>query len=185
MNETLSDRQERLLLELFERESRRVHSVGLRITRDPDLSADAFQETFLRLARWIKTQTESLPQADSLQGLVQVIAERAATDVLRRHIRIVRRETHPSEATGYSSQAQDLNAVIDSERLLRFLTAKERTLLDLAYQHGYSAEEIGLRLRMSPAAIRIMKHRILRRLREITQNATVPHALPEIKHDRM
>ncbi len=186
MNEALSEEQKRLLLELFELESKRVHTVGLRITRNPDLAAEAFQETFLRLARWIKRLNGSLPPADSLHGLVQVMTERAATDALRRHIRTAQRVTQSEKPI--PSEVPDFTGVIELERLLRHLTNTERSLVELAYQYGYSSEETGRKMGMSAAAIRVMKHRILKKLRQVLENAKGgPQGVNRVeeKHDKM
>ncbi len=114
------------------------------------------------------------------------MTERAATDALRRHIRTAQRVTEYEKAI--PSEVPDFTGVIELERLLRHLTNTERSLVELAYQYGYSSEETGRKMGMSAAAIRVMKHRILKKLRQVLENAKGgPQGVNRVeeKHDKM
>jgi RNA polymerase sigma factor (sigma-70 family) len=153
------------LVDVVHNESKRVHAVCYRITNNADWAAEAFQDTFLRLAKWMKAldETKPVPDAQSLGGLVQVLAERAATDVLRRSLRVMAHEDARGSPLPGETGIQDRG--IDFERLLQRLSPREREVLTLAFEKGYSSEEIAQEMKMSAVAVRVIKSRSIHKLR--------------------
>jgi RNA polymerase sigma-70 factor (ECF subfamily) len=156
----------RTLADVVHNESKRVHAVCYRITNNTDWAAEAFQDAFLRLAKWMKAldETKPVPDAQSLGGLMQVLAERAATDVLRRNLRVLAHEEARGSPLPGETGIPDRG--IDFERLLQRLSLRERQVLTLAFEEGYSSEEIANRMNLSAVAVRVMKSRSIRKLRE-------------------
>ena len=73
-----------------------------------------------------------------------------------------------------TSDASDaLNALISEERRARVrlaiadLNDDDRDLLSLLYYEGLDTETTALRLKVTPAALRVRKHRALKRLAEL------------------
>jgi RNA polymerase sigma factor (sigma-70 family) len=160
----LTQRQQSLLTTLVTHYQKKVYSIALRITKDPVLAGEAFQDTFVRVARWIKVKRGAADiTADTVGGLVQVCAERAATDVLRKRIRENRFEQ--AETGQAATISPDLTVQIDVDRLLPLLESREREVLELHYLGGYSSPEIGKLLGVKAGAIRTIKHRALHKLR--------------------
>jgi len=163
-------RKAETLVEVVRRESNRVHAICYRITNNADWAAEAFQDTFLRLARWMKAvpAEDPVPAPEEITGLVLVLAERAATDVLRKHLRVLAHE----EITEIPlvSETPSPEAALDFDRLLERLPERDRRIIELAYVEGYSSEEIGRRMNLSPVAVRVIKSRSINSLREQLKN---------------
>lgn len=172
MSGSRAGRKQKTLVEVVRRESNRVHAVCYRITNNSDWAAEAFQDTFLRLARWMKgiPAGDPVPPPEAITGLVQVLAERAATDVLRKHLRVLAHE----EITDIprAAQAPSPEASLDFDRLLERLPERDRRIIELAYVEGHSSEEIGRLMNLSPVAVRVSKSRIIHMLREHMKNIT-------------
>jgi RNA polymerase sigma factor (sigma-70 family) len=162
--------KQKTLAEVVRRESNRVHAICYRITNNSDWAAEAFQDTFLRLARWMKAIPvgDSVPEPEDIIGLVQVLAERAATDVLRKHLRVLAHE-EIAEAP-WAAKVPSIEAALDFDRLLERLPERDRRIIELAYVEGYSSEEIGRLMNLSPIAVRVAKFRNINMLREYLKN---------------
>src|SRR5258708_36950066 len=163
----LSDRQllERLLAApdaaVFEALVRRhgpmVYRVCWRVLQQAEDTEDAFQATFLLLARKLQTVRKRDSVASWLHGVAQRVAldAKAQTARRRRHEAQVAANSHPGPPE--DTTWRELRTVLDSE--LGRLPEKLRLPLILCYLEGRSQEEAATQLGWS-------KSTLLRRLKE-------------------
>jgi RNA polymerase sigma-70 factor, ECF subfamily len=125
---------------LYDRYSRVVYVVALRVVTDAAAAEDILQEVFLRLWR--------TPQAfDASRGSVAswlaVVARNRAID----HIRKQRPETEPSETivaveTDLENEAARKQAATKARAILAGMPADQRTALEMAFYQGLTHSEI-------------------------------------------
>jgi RNA polymerase sigma factor (sigma-70 family) len=168
--ETLAELTDRQLLERFlaaqdeavfealvRRHGPMVYHVCWRVLQHAEDTEDAFQATFLLLARKLPT----VRKRDSLASWLHGVAHRVALDA---KAQVARRHRHEARAAGNSHPGppeeitwRELRTVLDSE--LGWLPEKWRLPLILCYLEGRSQEEAALQLGWS-------KSTLLRRLEE-------------------
>lgn len=157
----------RATAELITRYKSVVYNQALRVCGGNRALADeAFQETFLRLFTWLRDR-ENQDVLHTFPMLVSTFARRAAIDLMRREIR--------QTPTGSESEALDVPVPTDDWavwetrayilQLLEKLDERSREVLKLSYFDDLSATEIGLRLRLAPGHVRILRFRALEALR--------------------
>lgn len=144
-------RGERFALKaLYERESRWLLAVAMRIVRDRDLAHDVLQEAFLQIWQKAGSYQRALGSA---RGWVYTVVRHRALDEVRRH--------RPEDAMGddfetlaervlYNQAVQDAHAGHDhDDEALQFCLAqlddpKRQCVID-AFIEGYTHEQIALR----------------------------------------
>jgi RNA polymerase sigma factor (sigma-70 family) len=152
---------------LVERHGPMVLRVCRGVLRDEHAAEDAFQATFLVLARkarsiWVKDSLGSW-----LHGVAQRVAARARSDAIRRR----RHERQAAERAGTAGAAQaipdsfqsDTEAVLVEE--IARLPEKYRAPIVLCYLEAMSYEEAASRLRLTEDALRGRLARARARLR--------------------
>jgi RNA polymerase sigma-70 factor (ECF subfamily) len=118
---------------------------------------DIVQEAYLRVLR-------SKPQADSPQQL-KAFLFRVATHLIVDHWRGQRLERGaPDTRERPSDDAANVPLRIDLERAFERLRPEERAIMWLAYVEGADHREIAAALGFRPASIKVMLHRIRRKL---------------------
>jgi RNA polymerase sigma-70 factor (ECF subfamily) len=150
----------------FYRKNRRpLFGYLLRLTGERQLAWDLTQESFTRyLAQYGSACTSG--------SLLYAIARNAALDVLRRRGR--RQAAGPGPEVAAESPEQ---RVIQKQACQRVLTALEdldpgdRELLVLVVVRELSYREIGLRLGISPGAVKVRVHRARLALKKILEVA--------------
>jgi len=126
-------------------------------------------------------QTGRIERADALGGFLF----RTAVHLCLHRGRSATREKRALErfaAPHEESQAggDPLDALLSSEQQARVrealgrLETGERELLELTYRDGLSADAIGQRLGATPGAVRVRRHRALRRLAQLLGVTTRP-----------
>lgn len=132
---------------LYELESRRLYGIALRITRRPDLAADALQDAFVQV--WQNAASFAPERGNAAAWLTGILRFRAL-DLVRK----LGRET-PSDdpALGDRADEPDMAAAIDLRlaasalrRCLEALEEKQRRCIILAFVDGLSHAEIAARL---------------------------------------
>jgi RNA polymerase sigma factor (sigma-70 family) len=154
-----ADKQEFLLVagELVDRYSKLVYAQALRfVSGDRHLADDVFQDTFVRLFKWLKERRGQQP-LHSLAGLLRVLTRRAAIDLIRKR--------KPSEPLPDLAETEDLVTALYARELLETLESPLREVLSLTYLQGLPAVEIGRRLGLKPNHVRVLRSRALQRLR--------------------
>lgn len=131
---------EAAMAQLFDRYSRLVYSVALRVLRDPSAAEDVLHEVFLNL--W--NQAESFHDAaTSLGGWLALAARNRSLDTLRRKKSDVQVQEFQLPSAVRLSEDSDRDATLERTRaaLLR-LPAEQRKALDMAYFDSLTHPEI-------------------------------------------
>jgi RNA polymerase sigma-70 factor (ECF subfamily) len=125
---------------VFDRYSRIVFCIALRVLREPGLAEDVMQEVLLMV--WKRPQS-FVAQRGNLAAWLSVVTRNRAIDVLRKR--------SPLEPLDDMPLPDPRNLALDSEKgwmldkvraALETLPAEQQGPLDLAYFHGLSHTEI-------------------------------------------
>ncbi len=132
--------EEQAMAALYDRYSKIVYSVALRVLRDTAAAEDVMQEIFMQVWR---TPNGFVATKGSLGGWLAVVARNRAIDMLRRK--------RPSEEIEDISMASTFNLAEDSERNLLMeraraavvlLPPEQRKMLEMAFFDGLTHAEI-------------------------------------------
>lgn len=154
---------------LFDRYHRLVFDVALRIVRDPGEAEDVVQNVFLDVFR-------AMANFDSRKGILKVWLLQYA------YHRALHRKRHL--VSNHFYRWEDLEAAIEvgsgralwgelpevvrlAEEMLENLKPRQRSVVEMTYYEGLTAEEIARRLGKSPHVVRHDLHRglgVLRRM---------------------
>jgi RNA polymerase sigma-70 factor (ECF subfamily) len=125
---------------LFDRYSKVVYSVALRVLRDPASAEDVLQEVFMQLWR---NPNGFVATRGSLGGWLAVVARNRSIDALRRK--------RPSEQVEDMALASNYNLANEAERnslmekargVIRVLPMEQRKTLEMAFFDGLTHSEI-------------------------------------------
>ncbi len=125
---------------LFDRYSKVVYSVALRVLRDPASAEDVLQEIFMQI--WRAPQS-FIATRGSLGGWLAVVSRNRSIDALRR-----RRPTDPVDeivlASPYNlADEAERNSMIEKARsVIVLLPAEQRKTLEMAFFDGLTHSEI-------------------------------------------
>jgi RNA polymerase sigma-70 factor (ECF subfamily) len=125
-----------------------VYRFALALTNDLADADDVAQEAFVRLWRSRATIDWSAPPI----GWLLVAARRVALDRFRRLARELR--LRPAPSVPPALDAATIEAFVDLRGQLAQLTSTERASVLLPAAEGWSNEEIGIALGISPGAVR-------------------------------
>lgn len=134
---------ESAMASLYDKHSRIVYSIALRVLHDQGMAEDVLQEVFLQI--WRRPQTFSAVRG-SLTGWLAVIARNRSIDILRQRRPIDSIDDIPV-ASGYDLAA-DVERIVMVERvkaLIAELPAAQRMALDMAFFEGCTHAEIAER----------------------------------------
>jgi RNA polymerase sigma-70 factor (ECF subfamily) len=125
---------------LFDRYSKVVYSVALRVLRDPASAEDVLQEVFMQIWR---NPNGFIATRGSLGGWLAVVARNRSIDALRRK--------RPSEQVEDMALASNYNLADEAERnglmekarsVIRLLPLEQRKTLEMAFFDGLTHTEI-------------------------------------------
>ncbi len=125
---------------LFDRYSKVVYSVALRVLRDPASAEDVLQEIFMQIWR---TPNSFQPARGSLGGWLAVVSRNRSIDALRRK--------RPSESIDELALASPYNLADEAERntmigkareVICTLPSEQRKTLEMAFFDGLTHSEI-------------------------------------------
>src|SRR3981081_444535 len=125
---------------LFDRYSKIVYSVALRVLRDPASAEDILQEVFMQIWR---NPDGFVATRGSLGGWLAVVARNRSIDALRRK--------RPSEQVDDMALASNYNLAAEAERnslmekargVIRVLPMEQRKTLEMAFFDGLTHSEI-------------------------------------------
>lgn len=139
-------RKEAAITELYDRYAPLVHSVAVRLVRDPASAEDVTQEVFVQV--WARPEAYD-PAAGGLPGWLAMLARRRAIDAVRRSARQRRRAAGRAGPADPPDPAQAAVDAVLTDRLraaVRALPEPQRTAVLLAYAGGLTAREIAGRL---------------------------------------
>src|SRR5438445_6783139 len=131
---------ETAMASLFDRYSKVVYSVALRVLRDPASAEDVLQEVFMQIWR---NPNGFIATRGSLGGWLAVVARNRSIDALRRK--------RPSEQVDDMALASNYNLGDEAERnslmekarsVIRLLPLEQRKTLEMAFFDGLTHSEI-------------------------------------------
>jgi len=131
---------EQAMASLFDRYSRVVYSVALRVLRDPSAAEDVLQEIFMQIWR---TPNSFIATRGSLGGWLAVVSRNRSIDALRRR--------RPTESVDDMQFASSYNLAVEAERnsmmekarvMIDLLPMEQRKTLELAFFEGLTHAEI-------------------------------------------
>jgi RNA polymerase sigma-70 factor (ECF subfamily) len=131
---------ENAMASLFDRYSKVVYSVALRVLRDPASAEDVLQEVFMQIWR---NPNGFIATRGSLGGWLAVVARNRSIDALRRK--------RPSEQMDDMALASNYNLADEAERnslmekargVIRLLPMEQRKTLEMAFFDGLTHSEI-------------------------------------------
>lgn len=143
------------LAALMQRYKGLTYAVALEISRDRSLADDVFQETFLRMTLWLRARTGI--QIRSFSRLLCAFVRRTALE-------LARRERHPP-ILEVSSHFPLVDAIYARD-LLSALPQPARGVLERVLLRGMSGREAAAEMNLTPENVRLIKHRVLRAIRE-------------------
>jgi RNA polymerase sigma-70 factor (ECF subfamily) len=125
---------------VFDRYSRIVYCIALRVLREPGLAEDVMQEVLLQI--WKRPQS-FVSQRGNLAAWLSVVTRNRAIDVLRKRAPLDPLDDlplpDPRDMAGYSEQGWLMDKV---RTALEALPAEQQAPLELAYFQGLSHTEI-------------------------------------------
>jgi RNA polymerase sigma-70 factor (ECF subfamily) len=131
---------EQAMASLFDRYSKVVYSVALRVLRDPASAEDVLQEIFMQIWR---NPESFIATRGSLGGWLAVVSRNRSIDALRRK--------KPSDSIDDVALASNFNLAEEAERnimiemaksAIHLLPAEQRKTLEMAFFDGLTHSEI-------------------------------------------
>jgi RNA polymerase sigma-70 factor (ECF subfamily) len=138
--EAVAEGSQDAMAAVFDRYSRIVYCIALRVLREPGLAEDVMQEVLLQV--WKRPQS-FVAQRGSLAGWLSVVTRNRAIDVLRRRSPLDPLDDMPLPDPRDMNLASEQGWLIDKVRtVLNALPAEQQGPLELAYFQGLSHTEI-------------------------------------------
>jgi len=135
----------------------RLWSYLRRLVPDAAAASDLAQEAFVRL---LGSKRVALPEAERTAYLFTI-----ATNLARRGWKDLKRdEQRRAEVRIDESHANDVVAVIDVSRALDTLSARERSIVWLAYAEGHDHRTIAGMVGVREVSIKVLLHRARKKL---------------------
>ncbi len=136
----LNTGDERAMSTLYERYSRVVYSVALRVLNDPASAEDILQEIFMQI--WRNPDSFSAARG-SLGGWLAVVSRNRSIDALRRRRPVTALDdVILTSSTNLASEAER-NTMMDRARtVIAKLPSEQRTTLEMAFFDGLTHTEI-------------------------------------------
>ena len=161
----ISARDEHSLTRLFERHSRLVYAVALRVLGDPAGAEDVVQEIFLQIWR---APMQYASDRGGLGGWLAVVARNRAIDMVRRRRPVEAIEDTPLVSPFDLAADSERNMLLERARavILKFPPA-ERAALELAFFEGLSHTEIAAKLQQPLGTVKSRIRTALGRLEEV------------------
>jgi RNA polymerase sigma-70 factor (ECF subfamily) len=131
---------EQAMASIFDRYSKVVYSVALRVLRDPSAAEDVLQEIFMQI--WRNPDT-FIATRGSLGGWLAVVSRNRSIDALRR-----RRPTDSIEEMQFASSYNlaneaEQNSLMEKARgAIQLLPTEQRKTLEMAFFDGLTHAEI-------------------------------------------
>ena len=156
--------------ELCRRLAPRVRLYGLRHLGNPAAAADLMQQVMLMMIE--RLRSGALREPEQLASFVFGICRRVVLDLQRGQTRRERLLDLYGEALWPEPSSQEL----DHDRLahcLERLPERERTVLLLTFYDDVPAADLARQLGLTPANVRVIRHRSLDRLRTCVTGETL------------
>jgi RNA polymerase sigma-70 factor (ECF subfamily) len=152
------------LARLMERYKRLTYAVSLQASRDPTLAEDVFQETYLRMTRWLRARPGI--EVRSFPRLLCAFVRRTALELARQGRPVSIEASALPLPTGTSALPLPLADAIYARELLTSLPEPARGVLERTIVRGMSSREAADEMMLTPENVRLIKHRAIRAIRE-------------------
>lgn len=162
----VQNREQSDLKAIYNRFGGAVHSVALKVLRNPDLAEDVVQETFVTF--WSSPEKFDSSRG-SLKTYLLTIAHRRAVDIVRSEEARSRRELVPPDPD-YTSVEEEIMTRATSDRVQQALVdldENERKAITMAYFGGLTYVEVADRLGAPEGTV---KSRIRNGMRKLAIN---------------
>jgi RNA polymerase sigma-70 factor (ECF subfamily) len=131
---------EQAMASLFDRYSKLVYSVALRVLRDPAAAEDVLQEVFMQIWRNPGSFTAA---RGSLGGWLAIVARNRSIDTLRRKRPSVDVDDVPLASAFNLAGEAERNSLMERARtVICLLPAEQRKTLEMAFFDGLTHSEI-------------------------------------------
>ncbi len=143
---------ERAMGQMYDRYSRLVYSVSLRVLRDAAAAEEVLQEIFMQIWR----NPDSVPASrGSVGGWLAVAARNRSIDQIRRRKQVTRvEEVVLASKTNLAVEAER-TAMSDKARdMIRALASEQRKALEMAFYDGLTHSEIAEMTSELPATVK-------------------------------
>ena len=131
---------EQAMARLFDRHSRLVYSVALRVLRDPAAAEDVLQEIFMQIWR---TPTSFIEARGSLGGWLAVVSRNRSIDLLRKKRPTESFNDVPLASPYDLAKEAEQNLMLERVRILiAELPDEQRKALEMAFFEGLTHSEI-------------------------------------------
>jgi RNA polymerase sigma-70 factor (ECF subfamily) len=141
--EAIASRDQGAMATLFDRYSRLVYTIALRVLREPALAEDVMQEVLLQVWR---QPGGFVAQRGSLPSWLAVVARNRSIDVIRRRAKLEPLENLViSEPRNFSKTVEDNHLMNQVRGVVENLPNDQQSSLQMAYFEGLSHTEIAER----------------------------------------
>jgi RNA polymerase sigma-70 factor (ECF subfamily) len=131
---------EKAMASLFDRYSKLVYSVALRVLRDPSSAEDVLQEVFMQIWRNPDGFTAA---RGSLGGWLAIVARNRSIDTLRRKRPSVDVDDVPLASSYNLADEAERNSLMERAReVIHKLPTEQRKTLEMAFFDGLTHSEI-------------------------------------------
>lgn len=131
---------DRAMASLYERYSKLVYSVALRVLRDPAAAEDVLQEVFMQIWR---NPDSFIAARGSLGGWLAIVARNRSIDTLRRKRPTVDVDDVPLASSFNLADEAERNSLMERARgVIRQLPTEQRKTLEMAFFDGLTHSEI-------------------------------------------
>ena len=138
--EAVAEGNQNAMAAVFDRYSRIVYCIALRVLREPGLAEDVMQEVLLQV--WKRPQS-FVAQRGNLVAWLSVVTRNRAIDVLRKRSPLDPLDELPLPDPRDMALASEQSWLLDKVRaVLQSLPADQKAPLELAYFNGLSHTEI-------------------------------------------
>lgn len=150
---------------LYERHRDYVIRVAMRYVRDPELAAEALQDTFTWLLRRFPPPGPGIELTAQLRTFLYPIARNAAISALRKSARFESVVADPDELPAPAQPPADANAdAIDLA--LAGLRGRQREVLQLRFVDGLTLAEIAAALDLPLGTVKSRLHNAIKQLKD-------------------
>jgi RNA polymerase sigma-70 factor (ECF subfamily) len=141
--EAIAARDQGAMATLFDRYSRLVYSIALRVLREPALAEDVMQEVLLQVWR---QPGGFVSQKGSLGSWLAVVARNRSIDVIRRRAKLDPLENLVvTEPRNFSRTVEDNHLMEQVREVVQNLPGDQQKSLQMAYFEGLTHNEISAR----------------------------------------
>ena len=169
----IADRDDRALGELYDRHSRLLFGLILRIVRERGDAEEILQEVFVQA--WTRASTYSAALGTPAGWLIGIARNRAIDRLRTNTVRLRTAEQAPRPVPVETPEAHASNSERqrDVQRVLEALPTEQRELIELAYFEGLTQSELAARFNLPLGTVKTRVRTGLQALRSLLQRSLI------------